>query len=196
MARIFRQMYTTKDGNGRRVKKQSKRWYVELRGSDGIRRRIPGYTDKQATQQLASDLERQAAREQAGLVDRFLEHRKRPLSGHVDDWHKTLLDKGATPEYAKLSLTRLRAVLDGTKATFWPDLDANRVSAFLAERRRAGLSIETSNHYMRRIKQFARWLVKSKRALDNPLDCLTLLNSRTDRRHDRTGAGGAVSACG
>ncbi len=139
----------------------------------------------QVCKQLASDLELQAAHEQAGLVDRFHEHRTRPLTEHVDDWHNTLLDNGGTPEYAKLSLTRVRAVLDGTKATFWPDLDANRVSAFLAERRRAGLSIETSNHYTRRIKQFALWMVKSKRAPDNPLDCLTLLNSRTDRRHDQ-----------
>ena len=180
MARIFKQCYTKRTADGPTVKARSRKWYVEYKTADGVRRRVPGFSDKPATQQLASELERQAAREQTGLVDRFLEHRKRPLTEHADDWHKTLLDKGGTPEYARLSVTRVRAVLDGTKAIFWPDLDANRVSAFLAERRRAGLAIETSNHYSRRVKQFSRWLVMSKRVPDNPLDCLTLLNSRTD----------------
>ena len=68
---------------------------------------------------------------------------------------------------------------------FLSDLDANRVAGYLAERRNTGLSVESSNHYLRRVKQFARWLVRTKRVPDNPLDCLTLLNTRTDRRHDR-----------
>jgi len=49
----------------------------------------------------------------------------------------------------------------------------------------AELSVETTNHYLRAVKGFARWLVRSGRAPDNPLDCLTLLNARADRRHDR-----------
>ncbi len=64
--------------------------------------------------------------------------------------------------------------MDGTKAVFWTELDPNGVAAYLAVRRETGLSIESSNHYLRRIKQFAAWMVQSKRAPDNPLDCLSL----------------------
>ena len=93
MARIFRQAYTI-NRNGKRVTRQSRKWYVEYRDGQSIRRRKPGFTDKQATQQLASDLEKQAAREEAGLVDRFAEHRKQPLTEHVKDWRTALLAKG------------------------------------------------------------------------------------------------------
>ena len=84
------------EADGKVIYKESRRWYVEYRDAQGIRRRVPGYADKQATQQLAAELERQAAREQSGLIDRFAVHRKRPLIEHVSDWHGALLDKGVT----------------------------------------------------------------------------------------------------
>ncbi len=184
MVRIFKQQYTTVK-NGQKVTRQSRKWYVEYRDADGVRRRVPAYADKAATRQYAAQLEREAEQRKAGLVDKYTEHRKRPLTQHVDDWRKSLLDGGVTSTYAELSTGRVGAILDGTKAVFWNDLDANRTTAYLAERRDAGLSIESSNHYLRRMKQFARWMVKTKRAPDNPLDCLSLQNPRTDRRHDR-----------
>ncbi len=70
-------------------------------------RRTPGFTDKQATQQLASDLEKQAARDASGLIDRFHEHRKRPLSEHVKDWRTALLAKGGTETHADLVTGRV-----------------------------------------------------------------------------------------
>jgi integrase/recombinase XerD len=114
---------------------------------------------------------------------------ERPLSEHVQDWRKSLFDRGATRDYAELSVSRVSRILRGIGARFWSELDANRVSAFLASLREdgpsGGLSIESTNHYLRRMKQFARWMVKSQRAPENPLDCLALQNSRTDRRHVR-----------
>ena len=47
------------------------------------------------------------------------------------------------------------------------------------------MSIQTSNHYLRAIKQFTRWLVKDRRASDDPLTHMAMLNVSTDRRHDR-----------
>jgi len=91
MARVFRQQYTQSMPDGGRATRQSAKWYVEYRDAQGIRRRVPGYTDKSATQQLASELERSAAREQSGLLDRFAVHRKRPLTEHLSDWRAALL---------------------------------------------------------------------------------------------------------
>jgi integrase len=45
--------------------------------------------------------------------------------------------------------------------------------------------VATSNHYLRAAKGFARWLVNNERLYRNPLISLSLLNTRTDRRHDR-----------
>jgi len=185
MARVFRATYTIKGPDGQRARRQARKWYVEYRDADGIVRRAPGYVDKAATQQLAARLEREAGRRKEGLGDRYDEHHKRPLREHVEDWHRSLSDKGATARHADLSKQRVLAILDGTKAVFWPDLDANRVATYLADRRKAGLSIESSNHYLRRVKQFARWMTKTGRAESNPLDCLTLQNAKTDHRRVR-----------
>ena len=62
MARLLKQRYTVTDGQGRKATRKSKKWYVEFRDGQGIRRRVPGFTDKAATQQLASELERNALR--------------------------------------------------------------------------------------------------------------------------------------
>jgi integrase len=185
MARIFKPTYTAKARGGGRVTKTARKWYVEYRDADGIVRRKAGYNDKAATQQLAAQLAREAEGLKSGLIDRCSEHRKRPLRDHVADWKSALLSKGATEKYVAMSVSRVEAILDGTNAAHWPELDAGRVSAFLAELRQQGLSVESSNHYLRRIKQFARWMVTTRRAVDSPLSCLSLQNARADVRRDR-----------
>ena len=44
MARIFKQRYTKSVPDGGTVTKVSRKWYVEHRDVQGIRRRVPGYT--------------------------------------------------------------------------------------------------------------------------------------------------------
>src|SRR5215831_14574808 len=80
MASIFRRYYTHTDpATGKKLKKRARKWYIEYRDADGIVRRVPGYVDRRATEQLAAELERKAERRQAGLTDPFDDHRKRPL---------------------------------------------------------------------------------------------------------------------
>lgn len=156
MARIFKQQYTVKGPDGEKQTRKSRKWYFEYRDGQGIRRRRPGYVDKHATQQLAAELARRAIREECGITNRNDEQIRRPLLGHLDDWRRALLDTGASANCANLSRNRVKDVLDGTGAKFWKDLDANRVSGFLADLRKTGRSIESSNHYLRRMKQFSR----------------------------------------
>lgn len=169
------------------VTKRGKTYYAVYHDSATNKRvrRSLQCTDKGAAEILEGEIVRRAARVHAGIVDPYEAHAKRPLTEHVDDWHASLIDNAATQAYADLSKKRVTTILDSIGAKLWPDLDPNRIAAYLAERRRMGLSTESTNHYTRRIKQFCRWLVKSKRAPDNPLECLRLLNSRADRRHDR-----------
>ena len=129
MARVFRQQYTQQTPGGERATRQSAKWYVEYRDAQGIRRRVPGYTDKSATQQLASELERFAAREQSGLVDRFAIHRKRPLSEHLADWRASLLAKGVTEKHAELTVGRTTRVFDECRFSYLPDVSASKVQA-------------------------------------------------------------------
>ena len=66
----------------------------------------------------------------------------------------------------------------------------NDLAAIAAWRRgrqtgRGGVSVQTSNHYLRSLKRFTRWLVKRERIGSDPLADLAALNTRVDRRHDR-----------
>ncbi len=190
MARIFKQHYTTKAPSGGRVTKQSRRWYVEYRDADGVRRRVRGFADKAATQQLAAELERNAERVESGLVDRFSELRKRRLTEHVSDWHDAIIGKGTTSKHADLIRNRAQRIFDGCRFIFWPDVSASKVQTYIAELRtdseeRRGISAQTSNFYVQAVKQFCRWMVQDGRAPDSPVAHLKGINVRTDRRHDR-----------
>jgi len=198
MARIFKQQYTTTGPDGRKRTCKSRKWYLEYRDADRIRRRVPGFPDKQATQQLAAELERKAVQQESGLRDRFADHRKRRLREHLVDFRAELLAKGNTKDHADLVVSRVTRVLDGCGFRFWPEIEAARVQVFVSELRTKGLnlqttdesrqkrlSIQTRNFYIAAAKQFARWMVKDGRAPDSPLAHLQGANVKTDRRHDR-----------
>jgi len=149
----------------------------------------PRTADKASAERILAKRVAGAALRRDGVIDArtdsYVVAAKRPLTEHVEDWRASLAAKGATPQYVAMSVTRVRAVLTGTDATHWPSLDATRVAGFLAEQRERGMSVETSNHYLRRVKQFARWMVTTRRAIDNPLACLSIQNSRPHVRHER-----------
>ena len=75
--------------------------------------------------------------------------------------------------------------MKGCNWTMIRDISASGTQRYLADLRTGGLSVQTSNHYLRAIKQFSRWLVRDRRMPDDPLAHLAMLNVKTDRRHDR-----------
>jgi integrase len=143
--------------------------------------RVPGCTDK------AAELERDAAREQSGLIDRFAEHRRRPLSEHLGDWHRALVAKN-TREHADKQLARARKVVVGCRFRVWGDLSASAVEAYLADLRsrpEKGISVRTSNYYLQATKGFVRWMVRDGRAPESPLAHLQGGNAKKDPRRER-----------
>jgi len=185
MASIFRQKYTKKDKSGRTVRKQSKYWYIDYKAADGRRKRVKGFKDKQATAQLAAQLELEAEQAQVGMIDKYKEHRKRPLQAHMRDFKQSLLDKGDTKKHACLVYNRAKAVVDNCGFMCFSDISASKVQRYLAERRRSGLSIRSSNFYLQAVKQFLNWMVADNRNAENPLAYLKGQNPKTDIRHPR-----------
>ncbi len=80
---------------------------------------------------------------------------------------------------------KVRRIVKGCNWTMIRDISASGTQRYLADLRTGGLSVQTSNHYLRAIKQFSRWLVRDRRMPDDPLAHLAMLNVKTDRRHDR-----------
>jgi hypothetical protein len=129
----------TKDGKG--YLKPSKCWYFKYRDANGIVRRRKGFSDLKATEQLAIETERKVARQRLGYADPVEEHATRPLVDHLADYAAYLEAKGDTSAHVKLTISRIRAVLDGCGFTFPRDLDANTVSAWLTTLRRDGTPV-------------------------------------------------------
>jgi integrase len=103
-------------------------------------------------------------------------------------------------------VARVRIVFEGCRFTFYSDISASRVEEHLAElrkgiklataeveartegkkkRRKPAIGAQTSNFYLGAIKSFCRWMVKDRRARENPVAHLDGLNVKLDRRHDR-----------
>ncbi len=91
MASIFKRKRKVKLASGKTVTRQSAKWHIKYVDSDGIDRRVVAYKDKTASQQLAARLEKEAELGKEGVVDRYKEHRRRPLAEHLQDFHQWLL---------------------------------------------------------------------------------------------------------
>jgi integrase len=185
MASIFKQKYTVAGKNGKRIRKQSQYWYVDYKTSDGTRDRVKGFKDKSTTTQLAAELEKKAELARAGIVDKYAEYRKTPLKKHLDDYRQNMVDGGDTPKHAKTTYNRSKAIIEGCGFAFIIDVSASAVQNHLAERRRLGLGVSTSNHYLQAIKGFLNWMVADGRTDENPLSHIKRLNANTDKRHER-----------
>ncbi len=186
MASIFKRRYT-KVVNDKRVKKQSLKYYTRLTDADGIKRTIPLFRDKTASQQRAAQLQKEIELTRAGVVDRYKEHRKRPLVQHLEDFRQQLLAKGNTSEYARLTVFRVKNIINGCKFAVWSDIQPSKVQRYIAGLRDSenSISTQTSNYYLQSIKQFCRWMVQDRRASESPLEHLKGLNVLTDQQHDR-----------
>jgi integrase len=180
-----------KDENGNlrlgycRKKEKAAKWYGRIRYPDGRVKRVPLHRDKTAAQAMLTRLLTGAEREEEGLTDPYQAHRRRPLAEHLDDFKKDLAAKGCDEYHVQVTHARAKAIVEACKFTRWADIAPTAVVQYLAERRQQGLSIQTSNHYLTAIKQFARWMVRERRAPESPLVHLSRQNAKLDVRRKR-----------
>jgi integrase len=185
MASIYKPSYTRKDpATGERVKRFSRKYYVEYRDASGRVRRVPGYTDKRATEQLAAQLEKEAARGEVGLTPHG-KHRRKPLSSHLADYRKVLQIKDDDPKHVRQTERAIISTLTASGAEFPADLNRERLESALARIRREGKSARTYNYHLTAVRGFFRWMVRQHRLDHNPLDHLAKLNVETDQRRVR-----------
>ena len=98
----------------------SKRWYFDLRDAAGTVRRVKGFADLKATEQLAADTERKASRVRAGFTDPAEEHARRPLAEHLKDYAAALEAKGNTADHVRDTGREITALLSGCGFVFAP----------------------------------------------------------------------------
>ena len=181
---------------------------IAFRTPDGRSGRLAGFTDKGVAQDFARKLDQligasaagaapdgevtrwiqrldDKVREtlaDAGVLDAARAAGARKLDDQVDNFEAALLAKGGTTHHAARTARRVRAVAKGCGFNSWQDIRASSVLTFLARKREAGMSIETSNHYLQSFKHFCKWMVSERRAVENPVAHLSRMNARVDRR--------------
>ncbi|MFQ5472608.1 MAG: tyrosine-type recombinase/integrase [Dehalococcoidia bacterium] len=198
MASTFRRRYTASDGRTRCAKtytvvvKIGDRFerlsgFRDRKASEELGRRIERLANlKAAGEQPDADLTRWIEGLPTKLRDRLARlglltgraaAATRKLSEHLAEYRQALLDgvasrrqKGpATAKHAKLVHHRVETLLQGISATFISDVVPEAVGRWLADCRAKGMSVQTSNHYVTNAKSFLNWMIRSKRASENPL---------------------------
>jgi integrase len=199
------------------LRKRGKVWYYRFVDADGIPHERKGCPDKRETEAMAAGCEAEAAKIKAGLIDpkalAFRGHEARPLSEHLDDWHRDMVARGKTGRHADQYLERagkLGAIVRGVrladleprrtkeglaraavtlanslKAAKLSDLTPDRIQAALAVLRDAGKSNQTANHYRAALRAFVRWTSDKGRLDANPMRGVKGFNFEEDIRHER-----------
>ncbi len=184
MASVFKRKYT-KVINGKKVKKQSLKYYTKLTVADGVKRTIPLFRDKTASQQKAAQLQREIELAKAGVTNPYKDHQKKPLIQHLKDFKQSLLDKGDTKDHARLTHNRVKSILSGCKFVFISEVQPSRVQRYIAELKRSGLSVKSCNYYLTAAKSFFNWMVADMRMSENPIAHLKGQNPNADIRRAR-----------
>ncbi len=186
MASLYKKPIVVVDlKTGEKTKTKSKKWWGRYRDETGVERRVPLATDKTAAQAMLTELVRKMERKAAGIEDPFEKHRKRPLTEHVKAFEAYLAAKASSKDYVQGTISQITTIVGECKFDRIDNISASRVQKFLAELREKGKSISSSNHYLRAIKMFTRWLVRDRRTNDDRLVHLSKLNEDLDRRRIR-----------
>jgi hypothetical protein len=73
-----------------------------------------------------------------GLADPFAKGKRKPLAEHLDDYAAHLTAKGDTGDHVRLTVGRVRALLDGCGFVRLADVQATAASEWLTRLREAG----------------------------------------------------------
>ena len=172
----------------KRSKRKNEPYLIQYRDHLGKRRTVQGFTDKGCTEELAAKLESEARLRTSGLIDpmqdKIAEHKQTPIEGHLAEFEESLSDN--TQKYVKLTMTRVRRIVEGCGFVSLAAIDGEPVQAFLRKlRREEDLGHRTYNHYLQAMDAFCYWCLASKRLIANPIIGLERLNTATDVRHKR-----------
>jgi len=195
MASLFKRKRKVILDNGKNVVRQSQKYYIRLTDADGIKRTIPLFRDKAASQQRAAQLQKEIELARAGVTNPYKEQQRKPLAEHLTNFKDSLINKGSTEKQAQQVYNRAKDIIVNCKFVFTSDISASKIQSYLAKKRKPitkrdgslkeGISIRTSNFYLQAIKQFCRWLVADNRMADNPVEYLAGQNPKLDIRHER-----------
>ena len=145
--KLYRQKYTDKQTG---KKKKCRCWYLTFTDNQQIRRRLPAFADKRATERAAQKIEEllscggilsydlQKWIEQIpekmrnklinfGLIDnhRLSVNLGKPLSEHLQDFCEGMKADNRKPAYVRQSKSDIQVILSGCRFKVFSDIDGN-----------------------------------------------------------------------
>jgi site-specific recombinase XerD len=167
-------------------------YYVSWTDEHGKRRSQKAFTDKGLSEQLGAKLENEVMLRKRGLIDpemdNYSQSQKSAIAGHVEKYRTILASRDATSKHIGLTISRVKAVIEGCGFKLLKDINQDKVSKYLQGLRSGeGRTIghRTFNHYVQAFDGFCRWLVTRKKLRSNPVVGLERLNNEVDIRHRR-----------
>jgi integrase len=170
-------------------------WYYYRTRIDGRQKELRLGRDLTAAKQMAKEYAARYSRVRAGLEHSdsasWMEALARPISVHVEEWHKSLVNRGSSERHASLCRDRVLRLLELAGVQRVSSLEAHSIEEALADLKRTGLRGRSGNetlsdrsvyHHGRAVKSFSRWLRKTKRCESDRLVDLTLPKVLTERK--------------
>ena len=171
---------------GEKRRKESANWWGRYRDAKGREKRVPLSPSKDIAQRQLRKILDAVILEKADLVSVTEKETKKPVALHVEDFTVHLQAKANTKKHVKGTTQIVKAFVYGCKWKNVSQITEGTVEKFLLDLREVhGRGIRTSNNYLRAIKHFTGWLLRTKRLTTDPLAYMETLNGDTDLRHDR-----------
>lgn len=167
--------------------KPAKRYTIQVRMPDGTQRQRIAFTDKGASQQLATRWVRELERREVGLHDPFGDARRAPIAEHVDAFLLAMQNgtlgrrrRGRVSEaWVDRCRKRLQDMLKELGATRLEHLNLGDAEQLLHGHAVADWSAKTRDHHAALLRQFGTWLVDDGRWPANPFHRLRPIADRS-----------------
>lgn len=143
------------------------------------------YSDKLASRRKLDQMIQAAEQKAAGIIDRYAEHRSRPIMEHIDDYLAHCKHVGMSYKTLHMKGSHLRALIEDVDAHRINDLEPNAISRWLQSLTQKGRSARTVNQNRADVVALMNWCVQVGRIPDNPLSVIPKLDERKDRRRVR-----------
>lgn len=140
--------------------------------------------DRRVANVRAAELHDRETRRHLGLLTDETEHARRSLGKHVQEFEALLKARAVSEAYREERVEHLQAFIDFAKARRLTDLTADQAHAWIPALRES-LSARSVNKRIAALRQFGRWLKRSRRVAHDPFEILELQNEEADRRHVR-----------
>lgn len=206
MPRVFKRLYKYKG-----EVKQVSQWAATLRDHNNVKRTLPLFTDKSASEEAVRKIAKLTAHKTGGepptpelnqwldvipseirdkLAEWGLITKARAMGGRsvldlVAAWQRFLVDSGKAKQYAYEAPARTKRIIQECRWDTFSNFNPGVMSQWTADRRRDGMAPSTINGHIRAIKAFCGWAKKNGIIATHPLKNVGLLNDRVDRRRPR-----------